>query len=54
MNNTLCVTKYFYFFTKFLNKTDGQTLSTDIHGYTYFGMEVVLFFLIRAGTIAGY
>ena len=26
MNNTLCVTNFFNFFIKFLNKMDGQTL----------------------------
>ncbi len=31
----------FKFFTNFSNKTDGQTLVTDIHGCTYFGTEVL-------------
>ena len=32
----------FNFFTNFSNKTDDQTLGTDIHGCTYFGTEVVV------------
>ena len=32
----------FKFFTNFSNKTNGQTLGTDIHSCTYFGAEVVV------------
>ena len=36
------------FFLKniFLNKTDDQILESDIHGYIYFGTEVVLSYTI--------
>ena len=34
MKSTLCVTYFFNFFIKFLNKTDGQTLDTKIRNYT--------------------
>lgn len=32
----------FNFFINFSNKTDGQTLGTDIHGCPYFGTVVVI------------
>ena len=44
MNSTLCVTIFFIFFINFSNKTDGQTLDTDIHGCTYFDMHGYIYF----------
>ena len=41
MNNTLCVTLFFNFFHKFLNKMDGQTLYAGTHGYTYFWTKIL-------------
>ena len=41
MNSNLCVTNFLIFFINFSNKTDGQTLNTNIYGCTYFGTEVV-------------
>ena len=41
MINTLCVTSLFDFFHYFLNKTDGQTLGTEIRVCLFFGTEGV-------------
>ena len=43
MNNTLCVTIFLKKLLNFSNKTDGQTLDTDIHDCTYFWTEVVVY-----------